>query len=1690
MDLVSPGTPLVQCYSNGGGVKNKFCFTQKSTVGASGAPIIDYIWNFGDLDTAHGKTACHTYDSAGTYTVSLTVIDTNGCSDISIATYAITVLPDIKTGFTISGKEQCGVSTYTFLNKTDTASAYITKWVWDFGDLSPKDSTNWSPTHTYTSEGKFKVTLTLFNKLGCSATFSSFAKNTKPKIKINFDDTICWHNNKVTIVMDPMDDAYAEWNFGDPASGPDNFAISPEWTVSHNFKGGPKSYNVSVKVHHNVCGEMDTCFLVHITGPMAIITMPGLPIPMSNAANYVDAKPMPKSEFLRIKLNATKTDCEQKKMPYGYYVKNPVATNHWRYKYCGTNSTMVEDSVVANADCAAPPFNEKAIYEKGVSNYAIYATDSVNLGVWKDSFLYVDTFKAADAYPNLNIQYYYPPSGQKLPMTLHDSDLFACNPPEHMVHFPNYTVKWRIYNALDNNPLAYLQTDFMQTDVPVKTVFNGKNVVKLEKGDWTPFAGLLAGLGAPNGWKDTCRNKTYPWASDSLQYIWKFDDNLGVKCTSTVSGIVWGSNPVKPGTKPEWCLNSTLPNPYHDYRDPAPAVGGCSEVLLGVWDPVTQCGDTAQMFLKIGPPDAWYDRTAFCTMTWEMQTFIFRAKGQPNNPNRPLRGFMMKNSFSCAGNLYHFKLDLSEIIPVCGPQNYWLVFDSAAATTIKCTDPSTGYKYKDYGFLGSTNKSGYPVGAPKSTWENIPWMGNYWWMSGDTGCKTIGVVIQNGACFDTAWYHDYICFNKLDPNFNINQFTPNGSQADRFLGGSSVPQPFARNLMYFETTRGRPELGRKEGIDIKLTPRDNNMIRVTKFTYQIDRTEYPAGDYYFAKPFFPDTTELKPFRSYTDSITAVEDTFLNVKDSQIYTFLYNRITGNIIDTIYMPKEKMVFRAYEIDSLNKRGHVTIPTNDFRARLLTFQCTPTITLYTNTKPICIEGVSTIVKMKDPTKDDTRFRGDGVPIHDTVRIHLPYPGPYEILTQATNLDGCNDIGFHKLIYGHLARFNVKGGDSIICLGDTVRFEKYIRYWTTACPPLPGSGIIPDFCINGQVGGYPVIFTPWDSNPGSGDFTKYRKSILPSWKPNGNPQPETVWWNFGDDQVMRRIPGNTEIAYVYKKPGIYTVTMASVDSMGIPVYTTRKNFIKVISLKPDFAATPESDTLKYCAPQQVTLKDLTRFEGTQVDVPRKFGYLVDRVDSIQVKVPKKTVHIGRIDKTSGGCGTLIRKDSVIPEHMEWIPALVKDTMFIDSVTFVTWYPGDGRKITKYAQDTGIIDYAKNGRYDVRLDVRSQNQCINSVQKPGYINISGPVPNFFIDGDTAGCRPFTVKLKNVSDTSKSYEWIWGDGTTSSTGTLEDVITHTYEKAGTFEITVRQTEIVHNIYTNKDEQCTAAWPSEKDSFIHFIVVVYPYGPLSIGPDRNACKNDPVKFTASSQNGEYKFFEWDMGNGDKFKTTDDSTYTYTYYKAGQYRVIVKGTTLEKCTTSDTMLLTVDSVRADFSIDTTMGMIAKFGFLNQSSNAVRYHWDFGDGQTMETTDTSTFLHVYTTNLPSADVEGQDYSKSFTVTLRAYSPTGCIDSIQKVVTYSKMWKHYNVFTPNGDGKNDAFDPRIKGETDYKLQVYNRWGEKVFESTASQTDWNGNNMNTGKPCPAGTYFYVWSFKLVGGPVDKTVTGTVDLIR
>ena len=139
-------------------------FTDNSVVG-TGA-ITTYQWAFGDGSSASGTTVNNTYSGVGSYNVTLSVSDVNGCSDVVTLSDHITVQDIDIVNFTASQTTWCDTP-FTVMFTDLTAANPNYTYFWDFGDGNT--STTQNPTHTYTTLGNFVVQLTVTDAVsGCS----------------------------------------------------------------------------------------------------------------------------------------------------------------------------------------------------------------------------------------------------------------------------------------------------------------------------------------------------------------------------------------------------------------------------------------------------------------------------------------------------------------------------------------------------------------------------------------------------------------------------------------------------------------------------------------------------------------------------------------------------------------------------------------------------------------------------------------------------------------------------------------------------------------------------------------------------------------------------------------------------------------------------------------------------------------------------------------------------------------------------------------------------------------------------------------------------------------------------------------------------------------------------------------------------------------------------------------------------------------------------------------------------------------------------------------------------------------------------------------------------------------------------------------------------------------------------------
>lgn len=314
---------------------------------------------------------------------------------------------------------------------------------------------------------------------------------------------------------------------------------------------------------------------------------------------------------------------------------------------------------------------------------------------------------------------------------------------------------------------------------------------------------------------------------------------------------------------------------------------------------------------------------------------------------------------------------------------------------------------------------------------------------------------------------------------------------------------------------------------------------------------------------------------------------------------------------------------------------------------------------------------------------------------------------------------------------------------------------------------------------------------------------------------------------------------------------------------------------------------------------------------------------------------------------------------------------------------------------------------------------------------------------------PATLEA-NASGGSGNYSYVWSSPGNPNLGTnhVLDVL-----PSSTTTYTVVVTDNCGNVAT--------------EDIVY--TITSPPLTLEMSPNVEICPGDSVyiEVTPTGGYGQY-YYEWPHSG----ETTSGVWVNPT--QTTLYEVIVSDECQTFTVTGNTRV-TVVAPTADFTTTSTVFFNnLPITFENQSQNAVSYFWEFGDGNT------DTFIHpsnVY-------DDPGLYY-----ITLIAYDDKGCTDTIVKPINIEEEWYIYipNTFTPDGDRHNNDFRISTVGVKTLEIDIYNRWGEKIFTANDLHFIWDGTY--NGLYVPDGTYTYSVSFVTNSGR-DRQIHGHVNVLK
>jgi gliding motility-associated-like protein len=358
----------------------------------------------------------------------------------------------------------------------------------------------------------------------------------------------------------------------------------------------------------------------------------------------------------------------------------------------------------------------------------------------------------------------------------------------------------------------------------------------------------------------------------------------------------------------------------------------------------------------------------------------------------------------------------------------------------------------------------------------------------------------------------------------------------------------------------------------------------------------------------------------------------------------------------------------------------------------------------------------------------------------------------------------------------------------------------------------------------------------------------------------------------------------------------------------------------------------------------------------------------------------------------------------------------------------------------TRALMNVSGGSYSVVVtDSNGCSASLNAITviEPAIIGVGVSITNIACAGATSG----GVNV-NVNGGTQPYQYHW-----SNNSTAEDLVN---ANAGTYTLTITD--------ANGCSQTSSA----------FINAVPPMV-MDAQVDVLACKNSEggINLSVNSGTAPYTYI-WNNG-----ATTEDLTAIH----PGTYAVTVHDANNCVLDTSFTVVnLNNFSVDATGGGTITLGEKVELHVTSTGSAQTTYSW------------TPTFGMDCST---CTDVTVQP-GQATLYTVIGIDTNGCEakDTVSVDVIEDHTIFPPNAFSPNGDGNNDVFQlfGNLAGIKTFNIMIFDRWGEKVFESNESTFSWDGTYKN--ELLPPSVCVYVMKAVFLDGRSEKIYKGSITILR
>ena len=357
------------------------------------------------------------------------------------------------------------------------------------------------------------------------------------------------------------------------------------------------------------------------------------------------------------------------------------------------------------------------------------------------------------------------------------------------------------------------------------------------------------------------------------------------------------------------------------------------------------------------------------------------------------------------------------------------------------------------------------------------------------------------------------------------------------------------------------------------------------------------------------------------------------------------------------------------------------------------------------------------------------------------------------------------------------------------------------------------------------------------------------------------------------------------------------------------------------------------------------------------------------------------------------------------------------------------------------VYTYSSPGIYDITLTVNPDLPCRDDTTVQFEV-LDKLDPTINIRGDSCtDSNNLDFFVGGAFEDHATFEWNFGGNASVQTSDQDSVFGVEFSGDGPFPIQL--TAFQDNCTVTLDEQLN--------------LVDNPIIDFSIS-DSDGCLPLIVNFTdVSSFSGSAQFF-WDFGDNNSISSEQNPTHTYT--ETGVYSIGLLLITEEGCL--DTVQKSLDSIIIVRELPTS-----RFTLSDTSISLKQATVDIDGGTSLMADSSLIFINgELIANSSSLNYRFLD-TGHHQVDLVVFNQFECSDTSQKEVFVFDEFEFIipNVFTPNQDGLNDEFKVQACGVYGYEILIFNRFGEKVFESNSLNISWDGRHR--GRPLNQGIYFY-----------------------